>query len=75
MALPVEFLIEALEELEDLSAIARQLTVLADTGRIACGQADPDLFELSIGEKRVFYRFEDGQILVLWAESISPTRH
>ena len=75
MALPVEFLIEALEDLEDLPAIARQLTSMADLGRVACGQADPGLRELKLGEKRLFYRCEEEQILVLWAESVPPTQH
>jgi len=75
MALPVEFLIEALDELEDLQAIARQLTRMAEHGRVRCGQADPGLLELTLGEKRVIYRCEAEQILVLSAETIAPTRH
>jgi len=75
MALPVEFLLDALDELEDLPAIARLLTTMADHGRVRCGQGDPGLLELTLGEKRLIYRFEAEQILVLSAETIAPTRH
>ncbi len=75
MALPVEFLIEALDDLDDLPKIARQLTRMADHGRARCGQTDPDLLELILGEKRLIYRVEAEQILVLWAETIPPTQH
>ena len=78
-ALPVEFLLEALEDLEDLPAIARQLTALAPEGRVACGQSDPGLLELTLREghreKRLIYRYEPEQILVLSAERVVPTRH
>jgi hypothetical protein len=77
--LPVEFLLAALEDLEDLPAIARQLTALAPEGRVACGQSDPDLRELTLREghreKRLIYRCEPDQILVLSAEHVAPTQH
>lgn len=75
MSLPVEFMLEAMEELDDLPAIARQITALADLGRVACGQSDPNLLELTLGAKRLIYRCESEQILVLFAESILATRH
>lgn len=75
MSLPVEFMLEAMEELDDLPAIARQITALADLGRVACGQPDPSLLELTVGEKRLIYRCESEQILVLFAESVGPTQH
>lgn len=78
-AMPVEFLIDALDDADDLPAIARQLTAQASHGRVACGQSDPTLLELTVrgesGEKRLIYRVEPEQILVLWAESVAPTRH
>ncbi len=78
-ALPVEFLIDAMHDLEDLPAIARQLTALAHAGKPACGQPDPSLRELVLAEgsseKRLIYRCESEQILVLSAERVSPTRH
>ncbi len=78
MALPVEFLLEALEDLDDLPDlpdIARQLTALAFDGRVACGQADPDVRELTLGEKRLLYRCEPDAIVVLSAEPIAATQH
>jgi hypothetical protein len=75
MVRAVEFELEALDELDDLPFIARQLTVLAECGRVVCGQPDPLLWELQIGEKRVFYRFEEDEIRVISAESIARVRH
>ncbi len=78
-ALPVEFLLDALEDLEDLTSIARQLAALAPHGRVACGQSDPELLELTLtgacGQKRLLYRCELEQIVVLSAEHIAPTQH
>ncbi len=71
----VEFDIEALEDLEDLPQIARQLTRLADWGRVACGQPDPTLLELQLGEKRLLYRIEGDEVWVLSAERVAPTCH
>ncbi len=77
--MPIEFLLEAMEELEDLPAIARQLTALAAQGRVACGQSDEGLLELTVsekqGQKRLIYRCESEQIVVLSAERVAPTRH
>jgi hypothetical protein len=75
VALPVEFTVEALEDIEDLSEIARELTRAADHGRIVCGQSDPDLRELLLGAHRVLYRMEDEQIVVLSAEPYVPVMH
>ncbi len=71
----VEFALEALDDLEDLPTIARQLTVLAELGKVVCGQSDPELWELQIDEKRVFYRVQCDEIIVVGAESIPPVRH
>lgn len=75
MALPVEFTLEALEDIEDVAAIARQLTRVADHGRIACGQSDPLLREVLLGQNRVLYRVEEEQIVVLAAELVPPAIH
>ena len=71
----VEFMLDALDDLDDLPAIAKQLTARADEGRIACGQPDPGLWELVIGEKRLLYRQEDDEVIVLHAEHMPPTQH
>lgn len=75
MVRSVEFELDALDELDDLPAIARQLTVLAELGRVVCGQSDPMLWELQIDEKRVLYRVEGDEILVVAAETIVRSPH
>jgi hypothetical protein len=75
VALPVEFTTEALEDIEDLSEIARELTRAAEHGRIVCGQSDPNLRELLLGAHRVLYRVEEEQIVVLSAEPHVPALH
>jgi hypothetical protein len=75
VALPVEFTLEALEDIDDLPLIASQLTRAAECGRIACGQADPDVRELLVGQNRVLYRLEEEQIVVLSAEPFVPSLH
>jgi hypothetical protein len=75
VALPIEFMPDALEEIDDLCSIAKQLTVTAELGRIACGQADPELRELIIDGSRLLYRVEEEQIVVLSAERFLPLVH
>lgn len=75
MSLPVEFTLEALEDIEDIVIVARKLTRIAALGRIACGQSDPFLRELVIGRLRLLYRLEETQILVLGADSAPPLTH
>lgn len=75
MALPVEFTLEALEDIEDLVSVARKLSRVAPLGRIACGQADPFLREVVIDRLRLLYRLEEKQILVLGADLSPPLRH
>jgi hypothetical protein len=75
VALPIEFMPDALEEIDDLCAIARKLTHAAELGRIACGQADPEVRELIIDDNRLLYRLEDEQIVVLSAERFAPSLH
>lgn len=75
MALPVEFTIEALEDIEDIAEVASQLTRAAELGRVVCGQSDPELRELTLGHSRVLYRMEDEQIVVLSAEPFTPVLH
>jgi hypothetical protein len=66
---PVEFTREALEDIEDLPEVARELSRSAELGRIVCGQSDPRTLELVIERLRVLYRLEDHLILVLGADS------
>ncbi len=68
MPLPVEFTLEALEDIEDIVDVARKLSRQADHGRIACGQSDPSTRELIIDRTRLLYRLEATQILVLSAD-------
>jgi hypothetical protein len=75
VALPVEFTLEALEDIEDLVSVARKLSRVAPLGRIACGQADPFLREVVIDRLRLLYRLEEKQILVLGADLSPPLRH
>jgi hypothetical protein len=75
VTLPIEFMPDALEEIDDLCAIARKLTHAAELGRIACGQADPEVRELIIDDNRLMYRIEDEQIVVLSAERFAPSLH
>lgn len=86
MGRPVEFTLEAMEDIEDLPYVARQLSRLGELGCVACGQADPCLRELivdgraSAGEPllsalRVLYRVEPDQILVLAASVATPALH
>jgi hypothetical protein len=72
VTLPVEFTLEALEDIEDIVSMARKLSRQADDGRIACGQSDPSTRELVIDHTRLLYRLEATQILVLGAD---PTTH
>lgn len=75
MALPVEFTLEALEDIEDLVSVARKLSRVAPLGRIACGQGDPFLREVVIDRLRLLYRLEETQILVLGADLSPPLKH
>jgi hypothetical protein len=86
VALPVEFTLEALEDIEDLPRVARTLSVLVEgrgsaqepwgnAGRAACGQADPLTREVLIDGQRVLYRLEREQIVVLSAELEPPSLH
>lgn len=70
---PVEFTMQALKDLEDISAIARELSARADQGQVLCGQPDPQTRQLFIGPTRVVYRVEADQITVLCAE-VDPLR-
>lgn len=65
---PVEFTVEALEDIDDLPEVARALSRSAELGRIVCGQSDPRTLELVIEQLRVLYRLEDHQIVVLGAD-------
>jgi hypothetical protein len=75
VGLPVEFTLEAMEDIEDLPYVARQLSRLAELGTIACGQADPRLRELVVDQQRVLYRVEREQIVVLSASAAPPLMH
>ena len=68
MSRPIEFTSEALEDIEDLPEVARQLSRSAELGRIVCGQSDPLTLELVIEQLRVLYRLEEHQIIVLGAD-------
>lgn len=68
MSVPVEFTPEALEDIDDLSEIARALSEYSELGRIVCGQSDPRTLELVIERLRVQYRVEEHQITVLGAD-------
>jgi hypothetical protein len=83
---PIEFTLEAMEDIEDLPAVARQLSRLGELGRVACGQADPCLRELIVDARaradepmvhalRVLYRVEPDQIVVLSASAAPPALH
>jgi hypothetical protein len=72
---PVEFTLEAMEDIEDLQRVARQLSRLGELGRVACGQADPSLRELVVDQQRVLYRVERDQIVVLGASAALPALH
>ncbi len=67
MGLPVEFTRKAMEDIEDLPYVARQLSRLGELGSVASGQADPCLRELTVDRQRVLYRVEREQIVVLSA--------
>jgi hypothetical protein len=75
VALPVEFTLEALEDIDDLVSVARKLSRVAPLGRIACGQGDPFLREVVIDRLRLLYRLEETQIVVLGADLSPPLRH
>ena len=75
MGLPVEFTLEAMEDIDDLPHVARQVSRLAKRGRIACGQTDPRLRELIVDQQRVLYRVEREQIVVLGASDAEPVLH
>jgi hypothetical protein len=75
VSLPVEFTLEALEDIEDIVRVARKLSRLADSGKVACGQSDPLLRELVIGRLRLLYRLEATQIVVLGADATPPLTH
>lgn len=68
MSVPVEFTPEALEDIDDLTEIARALSEYSELGRIVCGQSDPLTLELVIERLRVQYRVEEHQITVLGAD-------
>lgn len=75
MGRPVEFTLEAMEDIEDLPHVARQLSRLGELGRVACGQTDACLRELVVDEQRVLYRLERDQIVVLGASVAAPPLH
>lgn len=75
MPLPVEFTLEALEDIEDIIDVARKLSRRAALGRIACGQSDPDTRELIIDRTRLLYRLEATQIVVLSADPQKVPTH
>jgi hypothetical protein len=75
LALPVEFTLEALDDIEDIISVARKLSRVATLGRVACGQSDPFMREVSIGRTRLLYRLEETQILVLGADCTPPLHH
>jgi hypothetical protein len=68
VALPVEFTQEAMQDIEDLPRIARQLSRALEFGRVLCGQPDPCTRE----DLRVVYRVERDQVVVLSAD---PAEH
>ena len=72
-ACPVEFTLQALRAVEDISAVARELSKRAQQGVVLCGQSDPDVRQLHIDTLRIGYRIESDLITVLWAE-VDPTR-
>ena len=73
--LPVEFTLRALEDIEDVQSVARELARAPELGRIACGQGDPRVLSIALGKLRVLYRLESEQIVVLGAEPIARTLH
>lgn len=75
MGRPVEFTLEAMEDIDDLPHVARQLSRLGELGRVACGQADPCLRELIVDAQRVLYRVEPDQIVVLGASTAPLALH
>jgi hypothetical protein len=75
MALPVEFTHEALDDVYDIVSMARVLSRSAEAGRVACGQSDPQVRELTVDQHRVIYRIEPDQVVVLGAEPSCATRH
>jgi hypothetical protein len=75
LSLPVEFTLEALEDIEDIVGVARRLSREADRGRIACGQSDPATRTLVIDHTRLLYRLEPTQILVLSADPRKSDLH
>jgi hypothetical protein len=75
VTLPVEFTLEALEDIEDIVGVARQLSRQAQRGRIACGQSDPETRELVIDRTRLLYRLEPTQIVVLGADPAQLPHH
>lgn len=75
MPLPVEFTLEALEDIDDIVDVARRLSREASHGRIACGQSDPETRELVIDRTRLLYRLEETQILVLSADPEKVPSH
>jgi len=68
VALPVEFTLDAMEDIDDLPRVARVLSRVAEAGRVACGQPDPWTREVRIDGQRVLYRLEHEQIVVLGAD-------
>lgn len=72
MTLPVEFTQEAMQDIEDLPRLARQLSRALEFGRVLCGQADPCTREIVIEELRVVYRVEREHVVVLSAD---PAEH
>jgi uncharacterized protein YabN with tetrapyrrole methylase and pyrophosphatase domain len=74
-SLPVEFTHEALDDVYDIVAMARVLSRAAESGRVACGQSDPRVREMTVDLHRVIYRIEESQVVVLGAEPSCSSRH
>lgn len=75
MTLPVEFTQEAMQDIEDLPRLARQLSRALEFGRVLCGQPDPCTREIVIEELRVVYRVERDQVVVLSADPADHPLH
>jgi hypothetical protein len=73
--LPVEFTLEAMQDIDDLPRVARLLSRMVDFGKVACGQDDPLLREVVIDDQCVMYRVERDQIVVLSAEPAPQLLH
>jgi hypothetical protein len=75
VTLPVEFTQEAMEDIEDLPRLARQLSRALDCGRVLCGQADLCTREIVIEDLRILYRVEREQVVVLSADPVEHSLH